>query len=632
MSTFKISLILIILTLLASCSGEPEKFDSVFAVVPSKPQPGKELKVKYLPEGTPLEKAEKIDMLAYQFIDKDPVVVKVEMEKNGKGWVAEWTPEENAKVAIIQFESGEEKDNNQDKGYVVLMYGTDGKEVKGAHSQLAQVRLYGGHIMRLERYPDLALKEINREFGLYPGSKKELRPLWFAILWRNDRNRAGITILKTLDSLSALKNLTLDDKKLLATWYRQIGDAEAGKKYEEEVLKEDPLGDLSQDKRLKELYYEADMAKKEALYSAIKRDFAGKSFVNTAASIMLNAYAKNNRLPDAVKFVEENSGILDANGFNSIAWTLVEKNSMLEKAVELAEKAVELAEKDYNKPYSEKPVYYTQEQWRKSQRRLLGGILDTYGYALYLTGKVEEAVSAYKEAVNYLDYADQEINTRYAVALIDAEKYDDGLKFLDKIMGMGQNSELLAKMFRRCFMEINGTDEGVDEKLSAYRNESLSGMREELQKKMMNKPAPDFVLEDLEGKKVSLKDYRGKVVVVDFWATWCNPCLQSFPGMKMALTNYKPDPEVAFLFINTWEKGDDIKKNTIRFILENQYPFRVLLDLKNEVVSAFKVQGIPTKFVIDKKGNIRFTSVGFGGNVEELVNELSMMIEMAKNE
>src|SRR5690554_8083345 len=72
-------------------------------------------------------------------------------------------------------------------------------------------------------------------------------------------------------------------------------------------------------------------------------------------------------------------------------------------------------------------------------------------------------------------------------------------------------------------------------------------------------PAPDFTLEDLEGNTVSLKDLEGKVVVLDFWATWCAPCIKSFPAMQMAVNKYKDDPEVEFLFINTWEQRDEPK-------------------------------------------------------------------------
>jgi len=112
-------------------------------------------------------------------------------------------------------------------------------------------------------------------------------------------------------------------------------------------------------------------------------------------------------------------------------------------------------------------------------------------------------------------------------------------------------------------------------------------------------------LTNSDGKKVHLSDYKGKVIVLDFWATWCGPCRASFPKMQELVEKYK-DKNVEFFFINVWEKMNpvDLKANVTDFIKENKYSINVLYDFKDEIVSQYKIDAIPSKIIIDKKGNI----------------------------
>lgn len=135
--------------------------------------------------------------------------------------------------------------------------------------------------------------------------------------------------------------------------------------------------------------------------------------------------------------------------------------------------------------------------------------------------------------------------------------------------------------------------------------------------------APDFTVQDADGKPVKLSDYAGKVVVIDFWATWCGPCMASMPHTNDVARKFK-DKDVVFLAINT----SDSEK-----LFKEWLPKHKELDAlvfvrdggtgdKNISSSLYKVTGIPTQFVIDKSGKVTHSFVGYGGPTPDLENAI----------
>ena len=119
--------------------------------------------------------------------------------------------------------------------------------------------------------------------------------------------------------------------------------------------------------------------------------------------------------------------------------------------------------------------------------------------------------------------------------------------------------------------------------------------------------APDFQLEDMDGEKHTLEGYRGKVVILNFWATWCPPCRREIPSMEALHQAFK-DEAFAILAINEWETEDHV------FAFMGQLPvdpdFPILLDLDSEVAQSFGVKGLPTTLLLDAQGMIVYRAVG----------------------
>lgn len=129
----------------------------------------------------------------------------------------------------------------------------------------------------------------------------------------------------------------------------------------------------------------------------------------------------------------------------------------------------------------------------------------------------------------------------------------------------------------------------------------------------------NFKLKDLSGNEVSLSDFKGKKVFLNFWATWCPPCKAEMPDIEN-LYNETKDSDLIILAVNI---GDD-KNTTKSFIDKNKYGFTVLLDLDQSVAAQYNIAAIPTSFFIDKEGNI-VTSIKGGMTMEEMKNYISKL-------
>lgn len=120
-------------------------------------------------------------------------------------------------------------------------------------------------------------------------------------------------------------------------------------------------------------------------------------------------------------------------------------------------------------------------------------------------------------------------------------------------------------------------------------------------------PAPNFKLEDLDGKQRTLSDYKGKVVLVNFWATWCPPCRREMPSMERIYQKLKSGP-FTVLAVNQYENVDLVFSFTGQ--LEPQPTFPILFDAKSITAKQWGVKGLPASFVVDKRGNIAYRAMG----------------------
>lgn len=121
---------------------------------------------------------------------------------------------------------------------------------------------------------------------------------------------------------------------------------------------------------------------------------------------------------------------------------------------------------------------------------------------------------------------------------------------------------------------------------------------------------PSFTLPDMKGEKVSLADFKGQVVILNFWATWCPPCRHEMPEFNKMDAELKKSGEAVLLAVNLTDGRRETKSKVAQFLESNKYGFRVLLDSEGEAADIFSIRGIPTTIVIDRDGVMREQIVG----------------------
>lgn len=140
---------------------------------------------------------------------------------------------------------------------------------------------------------------------------------------------------------------------------------------------------------------------------------------------------------------------------------------------------------------------------------------------------------------------------------------------------------------------------------------------------LLNNPAPVFALDSLNGKgKIDLAQWKGKVVLVDFWATWCEPCKKSFPKLEELRVKYEQSG-FAIVAVSEDDEGNGIPA----FGTTHGSKFPLVWDKDKSVAGKWKPPTMPSSFVVDKKGVVRFVHLGYHeGEEKEIETELKSLL------
>jgi len=146
---------------------------------------------------------------------------------------------------------------------------------------------------------------------------------------------------------------------------------------------------------------------------------------------------------------------------------------------------------------------------------------------------------------------------------------------------------------------------------------------------LVGNPAPDFSLDPLANSKskVANKPLAGKVLLVDFWATWCEPCKKSFPKLQELSVKYKVSG-FEILAVSEDDDDKDIDKKIVQFAESNGAKFPIAWDKDKSIAQKYNPATMPSSFVIDRKGVVRFAHIGYhDGEEQELDKEIKELLD-----
>jgi thiol-disulfide isomerase/thioredoxin len=180
-------------------------------------------------------------------------------------------------------------------------------------------------------------------------------------------------------------------------------------------------------------------------------------------------------------------------------------------------------------------------------------------------------------------------------------------------------------------LQMNRDPEGIAE-IQQYLKAQPNGFFAESAKKMAGNPrrarenyAPDFSFTSLSGEQVSLDGLQGKVVLLDFWGTWCGPCVESVPELKQLHKKYANEPAFVLIGISS-DRDDEVWRE---FTVKNKMAWPQYRDKDGKIMRAFRVGSFPTYVILDHEGIIRHRSVGMTwSRASSLDSEIKKQIKM----
>ncbi|HYF02272.1 MAG TPA: redoxin domain-containing protein, partial [Patescibacteria group bacterium] len=578
---------------------------------------GSQITLTYKPEKTAVS-SDRVRAFVYTFTEMRSVPkgdeVLLSYDATLKAFKGVYSLEKDVVFGLLKIATPTEMDNNKENFWDFLVHDASGKPLRGAQMR-AGISYLGNLPTQAKRNVDISrgLNYIQNESTAYPDN---IQAQIGALSLRFENKQIEKAAFD--EQLGKIVNTPFDktrenDLRAVTRALKIMNENDRAAQLENEFMVKFPKSELAEEIAVGKL----SAAKSEQEFAT-----AAQSFISTfPASVytervftaLLNIYLQQGKVDEA-KAVLSRLNSVPASAYNQIAFTISEKGLELADALAWNDRAL----KDAEMPNLErKPIFVTPSEWAEAGQQTTGAILFTRGAILNKMGQSAQALETFTKAKAALgENTPVELYSALVSVHESTGNHREAYEVASEAIRLSKSNNEIAARHKALYASLHPKAKDYDKVLSGFSADASKSRRAKVasEKMMMVSPLPNETMSTFDGRQVSLNDLKGKIVILDFWATWCGPCRQSFPAMQKLYEKYKSNPNVVFAIVNVWEREKDRKKVAKDYLDKNpNFTFPVYFDEDDAIVKSFGVTGIPTKFYLDKNGLVQFKEVGFAG-------------------
>jgi pimeloyl-ACP methyl ester carboxylesterase/peroxiredoxin len=614
-------------------------------------------------------------------------VTEYSLSGRGDGhWWVRFTVPGDAGLIAYRFVVGGRADNNADEGYFSMVYHEDGRFMAGAEAGYGLLRSPGygrgvpGYFDHFSISDTATYMWLSNEILRQPGGRARLALPYLTADARYKPERAPSEMARAVTYFSARPDSSGENwLTAYLICVRLLHDTLRGDSLRGAILARYPQGALARLEAFNTVMHgnPRDGAPAAAFLKAFPYDFAAGT-----GSADESAYTSESAAESAYIAGQQNEllGIRYPAVYRRLLMTAIARGDRgvilqyrrtlpFDNLTEAYYKAVEIPYDDWKTenaatvyPYAEalyqrmqfyighQPAeywYYAPSEWQVYCAALFKQVYRLQARILLDLGRQQEALALARRAQLSYACSSADLNETEALLLQKLGQTAALDSLLRAAVRENQATPAIIGMLRERYRLAHGDggaradgrgDAGFDAWFESLKDaHTREVMLKEVREMQVHLSTPAVAFTDASGRSVRLNDYRGKTVVLDFWATWCAPCKAAMAGMNMVAGKYAGDTGVVFLFVDTQERLADYKEKGRSFLQSKGYDLTVVYDEGVEMDSAYKAfaslihtSGIPFKVVIDPGGVLRFANIGYKGSPSGLADEMQAMIELAR--